>query len=309
MKTILSHLWLISSEIRNFLYNKNILKSKSFPEKFLIGIGNLEISGTGKTTLTIELAKYFEAKNYKVGIFTSNYKGQAKKGIFYEPNSNLNDESNLILSQTNAVLGVKEIPQNAEIILIDDSFQKRYLKKDFEICLVANLNEEKCFPLGKLREQKKNISRANEVIFTKEAFFETPNESIKLDFSQGFVVGFQEKYLPQNLISISATGNFEWFKKCLELNSIKTKKDFNFRDHSNFKKEEIKKILFNFPDHFILTTEKDFPKFLNLGFTEDKVLIFKTKINLEEIQPILEKLELLLGRESFNKKQRVENEV
>lgn len=300
MKTFLSHLWLKSSEFRNFLYNKNILKSKSFPEKLVIGIGNIEISGTGKTTLTIELAKYFEAKGFKVGIFTSNYKGQAKKGVFYKPNSKLNDESNLVLSQTNSALGVKEIPQNAEVILVDDSFQKRYLQKDFEICLIANLNEKNCFPLGKLRENKKNICRANEVIFTKEAFFEVSSENIKMDFSNGFVVDFAKKRkLPKNLISISATGNFEWFKKCLKINSIKTEKDFHFGDHSNFEAKAIKKVTSKFQNHSIITTEKDFLKLLKVGVEREKLLVFKIRLNLEEIKLVLAKLELLLERKFF----------
>lgn len=306
MKTLLSHLWFFTSEIRNLLYEKGFFQSKSYPNQFVIGIGNLEISGTGKTTLTIELAKYFESQNYKIGIFTSNYKGKAKKGIFKKVSSNLNDESNLILSQTNAVLGVKEVPQEAEIILVDDSFQKRYLHKDFEICLVANLKEKFCLPLGKLREPTKNLIRASEVIFTKSAFFETITENPKLDFSKGFVIDFDKRDLPQNLISISATGNFNWFRKCLEFNSIKTKNDFHFRDHSDFKKGEIDKIFSNYPNHFILTTEKDFPKLLNLGITKDRILIFKIKINLEEIQPILKKLELLLERKYLNKYNKIE---
>lgn len=306
VKKFLSHLWLYSSEIRNFLYDKNFFKSKSYPKTLVIGIGNLEISGTGKTTLTIELAKYFEEKNLKVGIFTSNYKGIAKSGNFHKPNSDLNDESNLILTKTNVVLGVKEIPPKTEVILVDDSFQKRYLKKDFEICLVANSGEKYCFPYGNLRESPQNLKRADEIIFTKEAFFEAPFGSLKLDYSKGFVVGFENKNLPQKLISISATGNFEWFKKTLKLNLINTFEDFHFRDHSNFNKIEIDKIISKFPNYSIVTTEKDFPKLLKVKVPREKILIFKLKINLEEIKPILEKLELLLESKNLKSYQKVE---
>ena len=59
--SILSFLYGIVIEIRNILYNFNFLKVYSF-NKPIISIGNITIGGTGKTPLTIYIAKYIIMK-------------------------------------------------------------------------------------------------------------------------------------------------------------------------------------------------------------------------------------------------------
>ena len=68
---IMSILYGIIIEIRNKLYDYDLLKSQSF-DKPIISIGNITIGGTGKTPLAIHIAKYILNQGKKPGIISSN---------------------------------------------------------------------------------------------------------------------------------------------------------------------------------------------------------------------------------------------
>jgi tetraacyldisaccharide 4'-kinase len=65
-------------KLREFCYKTGVVKSKRLP-CFVISIGNLTVGGTGKTPMTIYMAKLVKSLGYKVVVISRGYKGGAEK--------------------------------------------------------------------------------------------------------------------------------------------------------------------------------------------------------------------------------------
>ena len=65
----------VGSGLKNFLYDKNILKPKKV-DAFVISVGNLTTGGVGKTPVVAEIAKYLLNKGEKVAIVSRGYGGK-----------------------------------------------------------------------------------------------------------------------------------------------------------------------------------------------------------------------------------------
>ena len=72
----ISFLYGMGIRLRNYLYNKQILKSKSYPIP-IICIGNLSVGGTGKTPMVEYLIRQMQAK-YRLAVVSRGYKRRSK---------------------------------------------------------------------------------------------------------------------------------------------------------------------------------------------------------------------------------------
>ena len=188
---IFSRIYLSVLLIYNYLYNYNVLRPTQFNVP-LISIGNIALGGTGKTPITICISNLLSKKNVKHVIVSRGYKKESKGVVLVSdgisPLSamiksayNSGDEAYLIACKLpsvpvvvgNKIKAVKFAIQkfNPRLILIDDGFQSRYLKIDYNIvlhnCSMEN-DEMQLFPLGRLRQPVSSLSRANQIILTKQ---------------------------------------------------------------------------------------------------------------------------------------------
>ena len=173
--------------IRNIFYDLKIFKIYSL-NKTVISIGNLTTGGTGKTPFTIFIAKYFIQQGIKVAILSRGYGRKSKGTIVVSNGINLinsyeksGDEPYLIAKKLQNVPVVVDEKRyrggkflinnyNPDIIILDDGYQHRSLKRDLDILLINSLDKKtdhKLIPNGKLREPWKNIKRADLIIKTK----------------------------------------------------------------------------------------------------------------------------------------------
>ena len=161
--------------LRNFLYSKNILKKVKLPA-YVISVGNLTTGGTGKTPITIEIAKYIKDKFHKkVAVLSRGYGGKLSgnevnvvsdgKNILLSP-YRAGEEPWLIASKLNGVvvltgkdrakLGKYAIKNfGAEILILDDGFQHIKLERDLNILVVdahKKFGNGMLLPSGPLRE-------------------------------------------------------------------------------------------------------------------------------------------------------------
>ncbi|MEG1025711.1 MAG: tetraacyldisaccharide 4'-kinase, partial [Flavobacterium sp.] len=74
------------TSIRNFLFDKGILKSTSFDIP-VIAVGNLSVGGTGKTPQIEYLIRLLSSK-YKVATLSRGYKRQSEGFVLADANSN-----------------------------------------------------------------------------------------------------------------------------------------------------------------------------------------------------------------------------
>ena len=186
--------WVTS--IRNFLYDKGIFKSHSFPTA-VISVGNLTVGGTGKTPhveyliqYIIKILKKESIENKQVAFLSRGY-GRKTKGFLFANHlskteisaSLIGDEPMLIFSkfaqEISVTVGEKRaeaIPQiiekewHTKVIILDDAFQHRAVNRNVNILLSDYYRPFYCdfvLPAGRLRERRAGAKRADIIVVTK----------------------------------------------------------------------------------------------------------------------------------------------
>ncbi len=289
----------LAVRIRNWFFDAGILKEKEFPIP-IIGVGNLSVGGTGKTPF-VEYLVNLLSDNYRVAILSRGY-GRATSGFRladqFSDHEDVGDEpmqysrkfGNKIIvavdaNRRNGIRFLMANYENLDVILLDDSFQHRYVKPGFNILLTDYHNlymEDYLLPSGRLRDCVSSAKRANVIIVTKTYKVLSsitrrrvdgilkPKDHQKVYYSYlsyGQLIplpGTGDVPLAKNINTILAfcgIANPEPFKdylrdQCSELIS------FEFPDHHIYKKKDLQMIRKNFEELFtrskiILTTEKD----------------------------------------------------
>ena len=174
--------------LREAFYKNSILKPKKLP-CFVISIGNLTVGGTGKTPMTIYVAKLVKRLGYKVAVISRGYKGGAEKTggivsdgrkIFIGPEK-AGDEPYMMATKVKNIpvvvgqnrykagrLAIKEF--NPDVIVLDDAFQHLNLKRDIDIVLLdcgRPFGNTHLLPRGILREPISALKRGDVFVLTR----------------------------------------------------------------------------------------------------------------------------------------------
>ncbi len=181
-------LYAVITAIRNWLYNRGILKSHLFPLP-VICVGNLTVGGTGKTPHTEYLIRLLKA-THSITTLSRGYGRQTKGFLWATPQSTaeqLGDEPLQFYQKfgheirvavgEDRVTAIRKIlsafefqSPKPEIILLDDAFQHRPVKPSFSI-LLTDYNrlfyDDFQLPTGNLREPRNGAKRAGVVIVSK----------------------------------------------------------------------------------------------------------------------------------------------
>ncbi len=181
----LSWLYGLGVGIRNFLFDINVLKSKSYDIP-IINIGNITVGGTGKTPHTEYILRLL-MKRYKVAVLSRGYKRKSRGYQLAGPDtpvSVIGDEAwqmkqkfpdayiAVDRSRRNGIhrLCHDEATRDVDVILLDDAYQHRWVKPGVNILLVdyhRMVTDDRLLPAGRLREGVGGIYRANIVVVTK----------------------------------------------------------------------------------------------------------------------------------------------
>ncbi|HSJ67169.1 MAG TPA: tetraacyldisaccharide 4'-kinase [Anditalea sp.] len=172
------------TRLRNRLFDIGSKKSVEFTIPTIV-VGNLSIGGTGKTPM-IEFLIEKLIGQHRLATLSRGY-GRKTSGVILagedESASTIGDESFQIYTKYGDRLlvavgeeRIQAIPEiilerpETEVVLLDDAYQHRYLKSDFNILLTTYQKpfyKDKIIPLGTLREHRRGASRADVVIMTK----------------------------------------------------------------------------------------------------------------------------------------------
>ena len=278
--------------IRNFLYDKGILKSYSF-DLPIIAVGNLSVGGTGKTPQIEYLIRLLSPK-YKVATLSRGYKRQSEGFILADSTSNaaiLGDEpfqlyqkfKNIqVAVDANRKNGIEQLLSQTEkpdVILLDDAFQHRKVRAGFYILLTSYgdlYTDDFMLPTGNLRESRCGAQRANVIIVTKcpsDLSLDDQNKikaKLKLSFNQELYFSSIEYddfiYSENKIVKVSDIWNVD---KLLLAGIAKPEPFFaylqnkneeclTFADHHHFTEKDISEIKNKSKNKIIITTEKDF---------------------------------------------------
>lgn len=285
--------------IRNLLYDLKILRSYSF-DLPIITVGNITVGGTGKTPHIEYFIRKYLGQGKRVAVLSRGYKRKTKGMVIADGTAtadSIGDEPyqifrkfpNITLvvdkDRINAVEYLLAQPSKPDVILLDDGFQYRRLAAGHQIVLVdfnRPIFSDCIMPYGRLRESRRGIKRANEVIVTKcpPDMSETDKcrwaEQLKL--RQGTVLGFStfEFFPPRNIfdsvpLDISQTYDVHVVTGVVNADTLynyinpfcRTIAKTTYPDHHHFSESDIDKInRLADRDTIIIVTEKDAARLL-----------------------------------------------
>lgn len=169
---------------RNKMFDAEILKEKKYPVP-IIGVGNITVGGTGKTPHVEYIASRL-SDHYNIAVLSRGYKRKTKGYILATNRSTpeqIGDEPMQIYRKLghkvkvavceNRQVGIETLLDSfpeINLIILDDSFQHRWVRPKVSIMLQdynRPIKNDKLIPLGRLREQKYGIYRADMVVVTK----------------------------------------------------------------------------------------------------------------------------------------------
>ena len=267
----------ISYTVNSFNYFK---KKLSYINTFripIICVGNIYIGGTGKTPISVLLARELTKKGKKPAIIRK----------FYEYNLITKYFKNLITNKDRVPAINNAIQIGCDSVILDDGFQDHKIKKDLNI-LCFNLKQKigngYVLPAGPLRENLNSLINAHIIILNgqRDKIF----EKYILKYNKKLSI-FYSKYIPEKIYQIkkkkiyafAGIGNPQNFFDMLEDNNVIIVKKKIFPDHYQFTKKEILEIIRDAKRKKlkIVTTEKDYNRIKQFNFKE----IIHVKIDLK----------------------------
>jgi tetraacyldisaccharide 4'-kinase len=160
----------LAVRLRNGLYEYGWKRSHRAPAT-VVSVGNLTLGGTGKTPCVEYVAQVYRQHALRVAILSRGYgsnEGRNDEALVLEENlpdvPHLQGADRVGLAMT----AVEEL--ESEILILDDGFQHRRLKRDLDLVLVDATNpwgHGYLFPRGLLREPLRGLGRASMVVMTR----------------------------------------------------------------------------------------------------------------------------------------------
>ena len=317
-------LYALIVKLRNFLFDKKIFKIETVDAK-VISVGNITVGGSGKTPLVIFLANMLNDAGKRVGVLSRGYGRRTKgyvlvsdgKKIFADVEA-CGDEILLTAQECSVSCAVSErridganrliADQNVQVILLDDAFQHRWIKRDIDlvVCEQKFLISPEYFdhyllPAGLMRETFSALGRADAIIINRK--FSQPRtipENVKRYFDNKPL--FTSYYIAKGFVDIKrkieySLSDFEGQKSlvvcgianpysfftALKQTNVDTENYLIFRDHKHYTDKEIQKIrrmFYSTNSHSVVTTQKDAVKFSEYRNELDDIDIFYLKIKL-----------------------------
>ncbi len=289
--------------VRNLFFDIGILKQQKVPAP-VISIGNITAGGTGKTPIIENITELFLLHGIIPAIITRGY-GRKSKGCIVvsdgkricndvtlagdEPMIALKYPQAIVIADENRVRGAKTAIEkfNANVILLDDGFQHRYLQRDVNIVLLnANddIEKSKMLPAGYRREPPASLQRATQIVLTKCAAEKKYSEQLagKKVFHSFFQFYELKHFFSDEKISYEDIQNKNVFLFC----GIGEPKSFEnslkelgvhilgmkiFADHQEYTNDIVLDVLEEFKNsgaNFLITTEKDAVKLKQCSIEE-----------------------------------------
>jgi len=269
----LSFLYALLMLLRRLLTFK---KSYSIP---IISIGNLTVGGSGKTPFVIALAKEYDnvtiiSRGYgrqSRGLVEVSQKGHLLTDVFSSGDEAMLmatalENASVIVSENRNVAIEKAIEEGAEVIFLDDGFNRVNIKK-YEILLFPKIIKNYfTFPSGPFRE-----------LFVMKYLADLRLHEEK-DFKR--VVEVENK--TDKMLLVTAISNPERLDAFLPKGVIDR---VYLDDHAYFNEEELKKRMSELCATSLLVTEKD-----KVKMKDFKLPLSVMKLELEIKNEILEKI-------------------
>lgn len=296
--------WLLIT-LRRYLYGMGILGSRRAPAPVVV-VGNITAGGTGKTPVTIWLARELQARGFRPGIVSRGYGGSKSGSSMRVDHASdpdvVGDEPVLLAIRTGCPVVVDAnrvratqmlVEDGVDLIIADDGLQHYRLERTYEICVIdgaRGLGNRHLLPAGPLRETIDRLNEVDQVLVNgplrgdREALSVVEQNAIEFD-----LVAVEASRLDGSLNrpiagfagttvhAVAGIGNPQRFFDMLRSHDIQVI-EHAYPDHARLKRKDL-----DFRDEFdILVTEKDAVKLNKVAL--DK--LWKVPVELQ-IDPLL----------------------
>lgn len=254
----------------------------------VICIGNITAGGTGKTPVSISIAKLLGIEMYHPYFVTRGYGGQLQNVIVNNKKhtaAEVGDEPLLLSQQAPVVVNADRyagaelaIKNGADVIVMDDGFQNPTLYKNLSFLVfdgTYGIGNGKIIPAGPLRETFRNgIKRADALIILGKDKHNLAEKS-GLPVFYGHTEAVQTCNIENpNVVAFAGIGHPQKFYHTLCQQGFNVVETIDFPDHHFYSCEELDKILEKAKtlNAEVYTTSKDYVKIPHLLQKEIKVL-------------------------------------
>jgi tetraacyldisaccharide 4'-kinase len=299
-KALLPLSWLYAGVMsaRNLAFDLGFLRVTRLPVP-VIAVGNLTAGGTGKTPLVEWIVRRLLERGRMVGVVSRGFGRRSSGVVIVSDGARVladagqgGDEPVQIARKFPAarvVVGERRVEAaevavkslKADVLVLDDAFQHRYLHRDLNILVLdaeKDLWKEPALPAGLRRESLRGLGRADVLAFSGLL----PGKNLRdlqppPGWSSGPVIGY--RYVPggfrraeegeprtpaamtgKRVFVFSAIGRHDRFVGSLSAQGLSVCGEIGFRDHHWFAPGDGELILRRFREshaEILVTTEKD----------------------------------------------------
>lgn len=291
--------------LRNNLFDYRILRIHEVGVP-VVSVGDMTTGGTGKTPVVEYATKYFLERGKKVAVISRGYKRITDGMVVVSDGSKLlvsarasGDEpyqiarkfrEAVVIVDRKRVRAAKYAVERlgAEIIILDDGFQHRYLHRDRDIVVIDSHRlpmDMRHLPAGRRREAPRGLSRADVLIVSKlddDLDFDAIASRLRR-FTSAPVVACRYSVISfkqaktQSIVSLESLrgktalafcgiGNSASFYETLRELQLQLLHTIDFADHHYYTDADVAAITNKFdvfrPD-YVVTTEKDYARLLS----------------------------------------------
>jgi tetraacyldisaccharide 4'-kinase len=255
----------------------------------VISVGNLTLGGTGKTPVVKWLARRLRSEYLRVAILSRGYGAEAS-GVndeALELELALPDVPHLQDRDRVAIANIAIDELDMQVLLLDDGFQHRRLRRDFDLVLLDATEPfgfGHVFPRGALREPLSGLRRANAVCLTRsDAISSIRRQEIRrvVERYAPQALWSEARHAPQRLVNSSGEtaelsqlagqkvlaccgiGNPAAFQASLVSAGTEVVGSCEFPDHHNYSRDNVQRIVATAKEtgaDWIVTTCKDLVK-------------------------------------------------
>ena len=325
-KLLLPLSWMYGAVIgmRNFLFSAGLIHTTDVGVP-VISVGNITVGGTGKTPLVERIVDHLVQRGHRVAVVSRGYGRESRGVVVVSDGTEVRadaitggDEPVQIARRfpdVRVVVGERRVEAareavknlGAEVIVLDDGFQHRYIARDIDIVVVdtrGDLTREPLLPAGRRREFLSGIRRATLLAFSKVEYGSFGWASALRRWYDGPEVAFRHahqavhlasdhremhrrEYSDKDSFAFSGIGDHTSFVEALGESGFTIKGDRRFRDHHRFTPQEADELVDEARmtgASLLVTTEKDLMRIL----ADDRVRMSLQRIPLCYIRLTIE---------------------
>jgi tetraacyldisaccharide 4'-kinase len=262
---------------------KRISSKPRFYDIPVVSIGNLIIGGSGKTPITIELAKDYP----KSAVVLRGYKRETTELLVVSHNNkilqnvkNSGDEAivlakalpnSTIIVSANRQKGIQKAKElGSKVVFLDDGYSKHNIfKLDILVRPKKDPSNIFCLPSGGYRDTPMNYSFVDIVLQEGKNF----KREVKI-----YLNNILQDTIPKDAVLLTAISKPQRLLEFLPQDILM----ISYEDHYNFTQQDIDNITTKYNTTNIITTSKDMVKLETLNIKHLNIYLMKLTINIDK---------------------------